>query len=337
MTDSPGFSRHLLRNSSGESFQSHGAGTAHICTLLTKDYLLQGLALYYSLKRHAPAFRLWVLCVDGTAYRLLEKLNLADVTLLSLEGLKTERLAGIERQRRLHEFCWTLKAPLISYLFAQNRQVRSLLYLDADLFFFQELQPIYREWGDRSIYLTSLWLAPKWQKKSGKYSAGLIGFKRDQTGLRCLRLWQKKCFQWCFDRRERGLWADQKYLDAWPKLFPQVIVSRNKGINAGPWSIKTGAVRSKGGAIYLDGRELICYHFSGFQILSEFEFELCNRRRLPAQSAGIYSVYAGEIRKALARVQSVDSAFGQNPGGGRRSRLFNYYSVTPVQPEVGHG
>jgi hypothetical protein len=308
----------------------------NICTLLTKDYLIQGLALYYSLKRHTRHFRLWILCVDKTAYDLLEKMNLDNVTLVGLENIWNKRLAEIEKERQLHEFCWTLKAPFINYLM-KNTFLNSLLYMDADLFFFNDVRNIYKEWGDNSIFLTKMWLSPKWKKKAGKYSAGLIGFKKDNMGMKCLRSWMKNCLYWCYDRMENGLWGDQKYLDDWPRMFSKIKISKTKGINAGPWSIKRGyKVHSEGDVIYFDNMELVCYHFSGFEIINENEYELCNRKKLPVKAETIYSVYIDEIQKTIAQIKSVDSSFIQNITGKKNSKLFNHHSVQ-IDKEWAHG
>lgn len=298
-----------------------------ICTLLTKDYLVQGLALYYSLKRHTPRFRLWVLCVDDTSYNLLQKMNLADVTLVSLDNIKNNKLIKIERNRKVHEFCWTLKAVLLTYLLKNNCNLDSILYMDADLFFFKDVREIYNEWGDKSVYLTKLWLGPKSERKSGRYSAGLIGFKRDKVGMRCLQSWRQKCLKWCYDQHEKGRWADQKYLDAWPHLFSRVNISQNKGINAGPWNIRKGSLVRKDDVIYYDSTELVCYHFSGFEIITENEFELCNRKKLPAKAKDIYSPYADEIRQTISKISSQDKNFMQNIIKNKSSAYFNHYVI----------
>src|ERR1700682_4331387 len=54
------------------------AGRAY-CTYFDHNYLSRGLALYYSLQRHAPGSRLWVLCLSDEAYRTLASLDLADM------------------------------------------------------------------------------------------------------------------------------------------------------------------------------------------------------------------------------------------------------------------
>jgi hypothetical protein len=287
-----------------------------ICTLLTKDYLIQGLALYYSLKRHTPRFKLWVLCVDQTSYNLLEKMNLAHVTLISLENIRDSRLAKIQRKRQIHEYCWTLKSSLLTYLMKNNYNLDSLLYVDADLYFFKDVRNIYKEWGDHSVFLTKLRLSPKWEQRLGRYSAGLVGFKRDTTGMKCLQSWRQNCLKWCYDRWGNGLWGDQKYLDLWPQTFSNVKISENKGINAGPWNLRKGdEVHGEGNVIYFENMELVCYHCSGFEIMDENEFELCTWQKKAATAEKIYSPYVEEIRKIMARVQSIDDSFFNNTKG----------------------
>ncbi len=314
----------MISNFSRETAGINGIKVPNICTLFTKDYLIQGLTLYYSLKKHTPRFRLWVLCVDKTACSMLTQMNLADMTLVGLEQIINERLSRIKRERQIHEFCWTLKASYLTYLFKRFR-LDSLLYLDADLFFFKDIKAIYSEWADHSIFLTRQWLSPGWQKKAGRYSSGLIGFRRDKYGMKCLRCWRRECLSWCYDKRTKGLWGDQKYLDEWPRLFSNIKISDNKGINAGPWNINRGyEVYAEGGTIYFDNRELICYHFSGFEIINEHEFELCYRKRLPVKAEIVYRPYLEELRKTIELVKSIDSGYLQHNTGKKRSKHFNH-------------
>lgn len=283
--------------------------TPKVCTLITDSYLPRGLALYYSLQRHTPRFWLWILCVDDAAYRLLKKINLANVIPVKLDLIMNERLREIKQQRQGHEFCWTIKASFITYLFT-SCEPESLLYLDADLFFFKSLAAIYEEWGEHSVFLTKHWYGPRWEKRSGKYNAGLIGFKRDETGMECLRSWRRNCLKWCYDRHEPGRWGDQVYLDAWPRLLPNIRISANKGINAGPWNIKRNyQLYAVNDDIYFAGRELACYHFSGFEIINENEYVLCNRKKLPPGAEMIYAPYVNEIQRVMAKIKSADPNF----------------------------
>lgn len=295
---------------------NNGAEMANICTVLSKDYIIQALALYSSLKKHSSCFRFWVLCVDNTVYDLLVKMDLDGVKLISLDNIKTKKLARIQKKRQIHEFCWTLKASFMYFLMKNNVNLDSLLYVDADLFFFSDIKDIYSEWGNHSIYISKMRHARKWKKRLGKYSAGLVGFKRDQSGLRCLDSWRKKCLKWCYDRQKPGLWADQKYLNNWPQAFSGVKISESKGVNAGSWSIpKSFTEHIEDGVIYVDDDKLVCFHFSGFKIINENEFELCTWSKKAAMAEIIYSVYLDEIRKTMSWLKSEHVGSGY-PGRG---------------------
>ena len=282
----------------------------HICTLFTKDYLIQGLALYNSLKETTSQFHLWILCVDDEAYDLLAKMNLPQVTLISLDNVKNERLAVLEKERQANEFCWTLKASFITFLLKNNLNLGSMLYVDADLYFFRDVQYIYREWGQQSLFLTKLWLGPNWARKVGIFSAGLIGFKRDLGGRRSLGFWRRNCLKWCSEQPDRGRWADQKYLDRFPDITNRITISANKGINTGPWNIRKGTVvQGKDRMLFFENFPLVCYHFSGFELLSDTEVELCNRKTLPAHAEAIYTAYLRAIGTVIAQIKPVDADF----------------------------
>ena len=62
--------------------------THSFCTLFDSNYLPRGLALYRSLQRHCPAFRLWVFCMDIEAERILRQLDLPDLTIVPLVELE---------------------------------------------------------------------------------------------------------------------------------------------------------------------------------------------------------------------------------------------------------
>ncbi|PKM83380.1 MAG: hypothetical protein CVU89_01105 [Firmicutes bacterium HGW-Firmicutes-14] len=300
----------------------------HLCTVITKNYLVQGLALYNSLNRHTGKFHLWICCVDDTAFEILGKMNLKNATLISLKNIQNETLAKIEKRRKIHEFCWTLKSVFVSYLMANNYALSSIIYIDADLFFFEDIKAIFEEWKTKSVYLTKLWLGPNWTKRVGLYSGGLIGFRRDKDGAKCLRWWKRKCIQWCYDVYKDNRWSDQKYLDYFPMISPNIKISENLGMNAGPWSIrKRSKVYIADGTIFFRGCQLICYHFSGFRVFNDKELDLCNRKKLPENIQVIYSKYIEEIARIISEIKKTDEKFMNKISSPINQKLFNYYAV----------
>ena len=193
------------------------------CTLFDKNYLFKGLALHESLRRHVEDFTLWILCMDDTAFDVLERLDLPDVKLLSLAQFEDEDLLAAKETRTQVEYCWTCTPSLPLYLLEHEPGLESISYLDADLFFSDDPAPVFQELGEGSIGIVGHRYGPKWEalaEDSGIYNVGFMVFRNDKRALTCLSWWRDRCIEWCYHRVEDGKMGDQKYLDDWPARFP---------------------------------------------------------------------------------------------------------------------
>ena len=117
----------------------------HYVTLFDSLYLPQGLALHMSMERHAREYTLWILCMDDKVYEVLTKLNLPNVCLLNLSKLETEELKLVKPTRTKGEYCWTLTPFAPRFVFEANPAVPRVTYLDADVWFRKNPEPIFRE------------------------------------------------------------------------------------------------------------------------------------------------------------------------------------------------
>ena len=117
------------------------------CTCFDRNYLSRGLALYYSLQRHAPSSTLWVLCLDQSCYRLLASLALPRLVPVSLVDFEAEepQVAATRSARSLVEYYFTLSPAWLLYVMQQSVGSEWVTYLDSDLFFFDDPEPIYAE------------------------------------------------------------------------------------------------------------------------------------------------------------------------------------------------
>ncbi len=199
--------------------------TYYFCTYFDKNYLDKGLALYHSLLQHCKLFTLYILCMDDDVYRELRALNLESVTLLSLSEFEWEdqKLIESKTKRSLIEYYFTCTPSLILKILEGNKNITSLTYLDADLYFFSSPEPLYAEMEGYSIGIVGHRFPDslKHLEKYGVYNVGLLSFQNDRNGITCLRWWRDRCLTWCYDRIEDGKFADQKYLDDWPTRFPE--------------------------------------------------------------------------------------------------------------------
>ncbi|MGE5559001.1 MAG: hypothetical protein ACM3WV_10380 [Bacillota bacterium] len=301
----------------------------HFCTIIDKEYLYKGLALYYSLKKHSADFHLWICCMDDISKRLLDGMGLDAVTLISLESMEDDELLAIKGFRTASEYSWTLKAPLVLHILKNYDFLKSIIYIDGDLYFFADPVTIFKQWGEGSIFICEQKLADK-RIDTGIYQAGLIGFKKDLNASRCLEWWRSKCLEWCYHWHDGDRWTDQKYLDKWPELFSSVTVSKDSGVNVGPWNVGHNQTAPKinvwNNELYIDGHMLVVYHFTGFVILNWFEFDLCNWWKVnEAVISPVYVPYMAAIGEAMKNVYKVDNTFSYGLTNEKKAENITHY------------
>ena len=280
----------------------------HFCTLFDGDYLFKGLALHESLCAHMDEFTLWILCMDDKAHSLLRKLDLDHVRLISLSEFEDEELLGVKCGRTRAEYCWTCTSSLLLYLLSHNDEMHSLTYLDADLFFFGSPSLAFDELGSGSVGIVAHRCAgqhARIEAVSGTYNVAFMIFRNDRIAAECLRWWRTRCLEWCYNRYEDGRYGDQKYLDEWPELFPNVVVLRHAGLGAAPWNVSDFEVRPGiGGGVLLGECELVYYHFHGLDVLAagkEFRLAPARYRLHKSVVRWIYRPYTEALSRAIDR------------------------------------
>lgn len=311
----------------------------HFCTYFDSNYLVKGLALYRSLVRHAMPFRLWVLCFDDVVHETLQKAALPEITAISLRDFEEgdEDLLQAKTNRSQIEYYFTCTPSLPLYVLRNHGDVDVITYVDADLFFFSDASPIYRELDKGSVLIVEHRFSPALQhlKVHGIYNVGLVSFRRDDVGLQCLHWWRDRCLEWCYDRVEDGKFADQKYLDDWPARFPRVIVLQHKGAGLAPWNVDNYSLRLEDRHILVDSQPLVLFHFHGLKQMWRWLYDPgLGRYGVHATSflrRYVYGSYIRELHEAARCVASfadrsyvhLRSIRGSSPQvRGRRSILF---------------
>mgnify|MGYP003586371672 CR=1 FL=1 len=284
----------------------------YYCTYFDSNFIYKGLALYDSLCNNVKEFKLWVLCLDDKSHELLLRLNLQQIILLRLDDFECRNpdLLEIKNQRLLHEYYWTITPLLPLTLLREVPEIDLIAYLDADLFFYSDLQPIYDEWGDGSIYIIPHRF-PLSRKNDeslvGIYNVGFVGHRRDETGIACLERWASQCIEWCHQQYDNPVaYGDQKYLDVWPKVYPGCVVSMNEGVGAGGWNILNyHHIYSVDNQLFLDNYKLIMLHLNFVELLSNKYYSACSRWFLQP----VYRPYAKALKKAIIMVSQIAPEF----------------------------
>ncbi len=250
----------------------------HFCTYFDSHFLSKGLALYQSLENHCRTpFKLFVLCMDNQSYSFLAQQNLQNIRLIRLKTFEhnDHKLleAKINRTRIEYYFTCTPSFPL--FILNSYPDIDHIIYLDADIMFFSDPSPLYEEIKGHSIAIIAHRFPPnlRSKEKCGIYNVGFLYFKRDEPALKCLQWWRDKCIEWCYDKVEDNRYADQKYLDDWPIRFDGVTVLENKGANLAPWNIGNYNIVATGNNLWVDGQQLVFFHFHGFRKITNWLYD----------------------------------------------------------------
>lgn len=263
----------------------------HYVTLFDSLFLPQGVALHLSMERHLGNYRLWMLCVDDTAFDVLQKLDLPNVILLRLSELETKELLEVKHSRTVGEYCWTLTPFSPRFVMEADDTISRVTYIDADLWFRRNPWQIFAEFDQsgKSVLITEHAYAPQYDQTftSGLYCVQFVTFNRYEGEL-VRKWWEERCIEWCYAKAEDGKFGDQKYLDDWPERFGErVHVLGDKELALGPWN----ATRFPFG-------HSVFFHFHDLRIVSPNRLRI-GRYRLPRPVIKhLYGPYILDLRAA---------------------------------------
>ncbi len=307
------------------------------CTYFDHRYLSRGLAMFRSLKNHCPSARLWVLCLSTECHRALTVQALPDLIPVALEDFERgdDRLLEAKANRSAIEYYFTCTPSLPLYLFKQNPGLDTITYIDADLYFFGSPEPIFDEIGSSPIAITPHRFPQqhKWMEQNGVFNVGWLTFRRNGRGLSCLEWWRDRCLEWCRDYIDGDRFADQKYLDRFPKLFPGCHIIEHKGANLAAWNLGNYRLSERGGQLLVDEAPVIFYHFHGLKKVApgviDPSFAYYGLRLSSLMKARLFRPYFQSVAEAqsLVRAPGIESLKRKSGGGSRRPAAAQFIAA----------
>jgi hypothetical protein len=272
-----------------------------VCTVADSNFLLKFLALRESIKKHTEDYSIKLLCLDQSMYDILND-KFDDVDCFNIRDLRAEdseldrsrdndpsyeavnvSSGDIERAKEI-QFTWAM-ASYFSWYCIEKLNLEDILYVDADIYFFNDPSILedFKDFGSIGIIENRVEYSPV----NGKYNVGIVFFKNDKSGRKCSEFW-KNCLLNSKNKYAEGYGTcgDQKYLELFPVLFEDVFEYDNFIGHLAPWSVNNHMYLpdkkiSWGGKI----QNLLFYHFSNFS----YNFE--NETYSPAGRHGITNAY----------------------------------------------
>lgn len=277
----------------------------NFCIMTSSNYLTKALVMYDSLIKECNGeFKFFYFTFDKETYKYLVELNYKNIIPIPLHDLEQfyPELKNTQSTRNNAEYFFTCTPHIVDYAL-KKFDINHIIYLDADLYFYQSPTLILNELIDNSVLITEHRYFPpnKGVNKSGKYCVQFIPFMKDEIGIKVITWWKEKCIEWCYTRAENGKWADQGYLNDWPELFEKIIVMKNRGGGVAPWNIDAYTLykdkyklRAFNEEIKTD-IDIIFYHFQGLKIYSNKLITLGIPKRKKNAYEFIYKDYLNKL------------------------------------------
>jgi len=291
----------------------------HYVSVCSQAYVAHLLAQQSALRALEPAGVVChVLCMDSVILGILNKLALPGVRPTLVDDFEDASLVACKAGRTQAEYCWTAKPRFLLHVLAQNPDVAEAVYLDADLFPFADLDPLWAQLAEAEVLLFPhrfperlMYLEPI----AGRYNAGMVGVRNTPAAREALAWWAERCLEWCFYQPEDGKLGDQKYLEHFPERFSGVADCRDEGIDVAPWNIDRYAPVERGGAVWLgDKVPLRLYHFHQYTLLGGEEYRAVSDpvyTITPEVRRLIYGPFTAALNSALALIRKVAPEFTQ--------------------------
>ncbi len=306
------------------------------CTYFDSAYMARGIAMLRSLRLHDPAARILVLALDELCARVLRGRFGSDLTVIETESLHAAipELRAIRSQRSPWAYYATQKAAWLQFAMERAPRPESIVCIDADTWFFSDPSLMFAEIGAASVAIAPHRFPPSLQHSViyGKYNAGCIYWRDDETGRRCLADWRDDCLSWCSEETlPDGRFMNQGYLNRWPERYQGVHILSHPGADLAPWNVDAHLLERDGGGVAVDGRPLIFFHFSGLSRDLEGHWQSHYPRFDPQFDLVCEAVYNPYLLAVEAESRGLKEAYGIEGMGSVRStsKWYSYFQFEP--------
>lgn len=202
----------------------------HITTCADKNYLSKGIVMCKSVLRYDPSHTIHFLCLDEETYMADFPENVVKYLWSDVVGKKYKHLRRMDYKL----FCWSMASFFTNYIIqGLTKSDKSVVYVDADICFYKSLRLLYSycQYKDVGIFKHRQF-DPNQNRIEGMYNVGVVYFANNPTGCRILKWWKDAVL--AKEPKHLSTCGDQKYLEHFPKMTPNIYIDHSIGHGA-PW------------------------------------------------------------------------------------------------------
>ena len=282
----------------------------NICTISDKNYLPLGLCLIESLNKHNENITIYYLCVDTDTFDYFSNNPTENVVPIRMDSViqTDDRLKNITATKgsiitgkqtktdpAVLQLLFCMSSVFPEYCL-KTFHLDHILYCDSDLFFYESLNSVYEDVGDKSFGIVEHRIPPNPRRHlgeycaftdSGRFNVGVVYFKASKIGFEIIDFWKLCMLTTTEYAVEYGGCGDQKYLELiYKKYVEHIAVIGKKTGHLAPWNLIHH--RYTHNEIVWDSmpQPLIYFHFSGFAV-NDSGYFIGARHGVATQNVGI--------------------------------------------------
>ena len=241
------------------------------CTIVTADYLPLAATLHSSLSRFSDTPFFTLTTTEGEATPEVDDWGTRRISHRQLlEYGKAPDLYRKYHAESMDAYRWSMKPVFLNYLMTELGY-QKVIYLDSDLFFYNDPSFLFDALEHDRVILTPHWRSSDPHTDAynfllnyteGLYNGGFVGVNPDAVEV--MDWWADACLYICEKDPARGQFVDQTHLNLLPVFFEGVKPLRHRGCNVAAWNrVECPRRRGADGAVYAgDGFPVVFIHFT---------------------------------------------------------------------------
>ena len=246
-----------------------------VFTSCNLDYLDRAILLAETCKKHTSDFDFILILSDFVDFDDFAELHgsLFDRVIDSCE-LGIPRFLQWSFRHSVVELCTAVKAHAFIHLLDCGYE--DVIYLDPDIACFSSLDSTFNTLDRYSILLTPHQLNPAQTPQQffdnelcsfqhGIYNLGFLAIRKSAESERLLSWWSTRLYHHCKEAIEIGIFTDQKWFDAAPAFFNDLLVLKHPGLNVASWNLSERHLEISDTGLIVNGSyPLVFYHFTKY-------------------------------------------------------------------------